>query len=65
MIITPIASGKFIVRQTMNQYLVLDPGWLFEKRSRSSPEYETMITVDFDDYGEKELLKAFSNLEEM
>ena len=54
-----------MVRQTMNQYLVLDPGWLFEKRSRSSPEYETMITVDFDDYGEKELLKAFSNLEEM
>ena len=28
-------------------------------------EDETMITVEFDDYGEKELLKAFSNLEEM
>ena len=44
MITTPIASGKFMVRQTMNQYLALDPGWLFEKRSRTSPEYETMIT---------------------
>lgn len=45
MITTPIASGKFMVRQTMNQYLVLDPGWLFEKRSRTSAELGQVITI--------------------
>ena len=45
-----------------------------EKRRVRHPKYGTgsvvreddmMLTVDFDDYGEKELMKMFSGLEEL